>query len=511
MSGRWLTLKQVELYMKFRKEGGTQEISAAKASISERTGREIDNGRYQDPHKKRRDWRTRSDPFAKVWDSELVPMLKKTPMLSPLTLLEYLQESHGHAAYPEKLLRTLQRKVKRWLHEEGPEREVIFRQEHIPGHMGLSDFTELKDIVITINNKPLNHLLYHFRMIYSGWSYMKVILGGESFTALAEGLQNALWCLGGSPKEHRTDSLSAAYKNHNEDEKADLTQQYQDFCAHYTMIPSRNNKGVSHENGGIESPHGHIKKRIVQALLLRGSHDFKSVEAYQAWIEQVVQAHNRRNAKSVEVEKMALQPLPSYKTTDYIVLPAKVSSSSTIQVRSSLYSVPSKLVGAMLQVHLYHDHLKCFYGSTLVVTLARVYGQGGLRRAKSIDYRHVIDSLVKKPMAFYKSVHRDALLPNACYQQIWQTISSMYSSREASRLMVGLLHLAAITNKEQEVSDKVMSLLDAGKDPRLVELRQAFNQPHGGNEHLAIESNQHSLADYDHLIPNAMEVPHVMH
>jgi hypothetical protein len=511
MSGRWLTLKQVELYMKFRREGRTQKVSAAKASISERMGRTIDNGRRQDPHTKPRDWRTRRDPFAGVWNNELVPMLEKAPMLSPLTLLEHLQESHGHAAYPDKLLRTLQRKVKRWRHEEGPAREVIFRQEHIPGHMGLSDFTELKGITVTIDNKPLSHLLYHFRMIYSGWSYMKVILGGESFTALAEGLQNALWCLGGSPKEHRTDSLSAAYKNHRLDEQADLTQQYQDFCAHYTMIPSRNNKGVSHENGGIESPHGHIKKRIAQAFLIRGSYDFKSVEAYQDWIEQVVQAHNRRNAKSVEVEKMALQPLPRYKTTDYIVLPVKVSSASTIQVRTSLYSVPSRLVGATLQVHLYHDHLKCFYGSTLVATLDRLHGQDGLRRAKNIDYRHVIDSLVKKPMAFYKSVHRDALLPNSCYQQIWRTISSMYSSREASRLMVGILHLAAITNKEQEVSDKVMGLLDAGREPTLVELRQEFNQPRGGDEHLAIESNQHHLAEYDHLIPGTVEVSHVLH
>jgi hypothetical protein len=192
MSGRWLTLKQVELYMKYRREGSTQEVSAAKASISERTGREIDNGRRQDPKIKPRNWRTRIDPFEKVWNEELLPMLSKTPMLSPLTLLEYLQASHGYDAYPEKLLRTLQRKVKRWRHEEGPACEVIFRQEHIPGHMSLSDFTELKGIIVTINNKPLKHLLYHFRMMYSGWSYMMVVLGGESFTALAEGLQNAL-------------------------------------------------------------------------------------------------------------------------------------------------------------------------------------------------------------------------------------------------------------------------------------------------------------------------------
>ncbi|MDQ5884671.1 MAG: hypothetical protein QG556_1011 [Pseudomonadota bacterium] len=510
MSGRWLTLKQVELYMKARKEGKTQASSAAIASISERTGREIDKGYRVNPHTKRRNWRTRSDPFEGVWDSELASMLKEAPALSPLTLLEHLQENHGTHVYPDKVLRTLQRKVKRWRHEQGPEREVMFSQKHIPGEMGLSDFTELKGITVTINGEPLKHLLYHFRVIYSGWSYMKVTLGGESFTALAQGLQNALWCLGGSPKEHRTDSLSAAYKNLTVNEQEDLTQQYQDFCAHYNMIPSRNNKGVSHENGGIESPHGHLKRRIAQAFLIRGSYDFDSIDTYQAWLEQVVSAHNRRNAKTVAVEKEALQPLPSFKTIDYTVLPVKVSTSSTIRVRTSLYSVPSRLIGASLQVHLYHDQLKCFYGGTLVATLNRVYGRGALRRAKNIDYRHLIHSLCKKPMAFYKSAHRDALLPTESYKQIWQNISSNNPSREASKLMVGVLHLAASTNKEKQISDRVMAMFDSGEKLSITKLRREFEKPQG-NDHMMIESVQHDMSSYNDLIPKSLEVIHAMH
>lgn len=496
--------------MNARKEGKTQECSAAIASISARSGREIDKGRRVNPHTKPRHWRTRVDPFEQVWTSELVPMLKVTPSLSPLTLLEHLQVVYGLDAYPDKTLRTLQRKVKRWRYEEGPERDVIFRQQHIPGDLGLSDFTELKGISVTINGQPLKHLLYHFRVLYSGWSYMKVILGGESFTALAEGLQNALWCLGGSPKEHRTDSLSAAYKNLTLNEQEDLTRQYQDFCAHYTMIPSRNNKGVSHENGGIESPHGHIKKRIAQAFLIRGSYDFNSIDAYQLWLEQVVSAHNRRNAKAVSIEQAALQPLPCFKTTDYTVLPVKVSTSSTIQVRTSLYSVPSRLIGASLQVHLYHDHLNCFYGGTLVATLDRVYGQGALRRAKNIDYKHWIGSLVKKPMAFYKSAHRDALLPNDMYKKIWQRISSHSASREASRLMVGILHLAANTNKEQQIAHRVLSMLDSGESLSIVTLQREFGYV-VGNEHRHIESMQHHLSCYNDLIPKGSEVTYGMH
>ena len=189
MSGQWLTSKQVEIYMNARKEGKTQAVSAVKAGISERRGRDIEKGQRIDPSAQQRAWRTRADPFEAVWISEIEPMLQRSPALSPLTLLEHLQSTYGGETFPDKLLRTLQRRVKRWLQQEGPAREVMFRQEHEPGYMGLSDFTELKGITVTIQGKPLHHLLYHFRVIYSGWSYLKVTLGGESYTALAEGLQ----------------------------------------------------------------------------------------------------------------------------------------------------------------------------------------------------------------------------------------------------------------------------------------------------------------------------------
>ncbi len=510
MSGRWLTINQVEIYMKSRKEGQVQVVSAARSGVSERSGRAIEKGQRMDPRTKQRTWRTRADPFADVWSSELKPMLHQSPSLSALTLLEHLQSKHGVVAFPDNLLRTLQRRVKLWCHQEGPACEVMFRQEHAPGYFGLSDFTELKGITITIQGKPLGHLLYHFRVIYSGWSYLKVVLGGESYAALAEGLQNALWSLGGSPKEHRTDSLSAAFKNLSTETKDDQTKQYHEFCNHYGMTPSRNNRGVSHENGGIESPHGHLKRRIKQAFLLRGSYDFDSVNAYQCWIEQVTHQHNRRNAKAVEIEKLALQPLPSYKTADYTVLPVKVSSTSTIQVRTSLYTVPSRLVGANLQVNLYHDRLCCYLSGTLVAKLHRVYGQGKKRRASNIDYRHVIDSLVKKPMAFFNSQIRDELLPNAQYRQIWQTISSLLSAHDASRLMVGLLHIAATANCETALGEQVVEILLTDTIPSLAELKQFWgiaNIKH----YPIVDVTQHTLESYNQLIPTAWEVCHAVY
>lgn len=263
MSGKRINRQQEQLYMTLRKSGMSQLTSAVKSGISERSGRAIETGERVSPLKAH-NWRTRKDPFEAVWSTELVPMLEAAPGLQALTLLEHLQLNYSEQ-YPDKLLRTLQRRVKRWRAISGPTQEVIFRQTHEPGRLGLSDFTQLKKIKITINDEEFSHLLYHFRLSYSGWSHMKVIIGGESFSALAEGLQEALWRLGGSPRVHRTDSLSAAFKNMTCDEQQDMTDRYTDFCKHYKMEATRNNPGVSHENGSIESPHGHIKRRIEQA------------------------------------------------------------------------------------------------------------------------------------------------------------------------------------------------------------------------------------------------------
>jgi hypothetical protein len=337
---------------------------------------------------------------------------------------------------------------------------------------------------------------------------MEVIQGGESFTALSQGLQHALWTLGGAPQEHRTDSLSAAFKNLNANTQDDLTQKYHEFCSHYKMKPTRNNKGVSHENGGIESPHGHLKRRIKQAFLMRGSYDFDSIESYQSWLNDVVKSHNRRNAKQIDLEKLALQELPIHKMADYTILPVKVSRSSTIQVRTSLYSVPSRLIGANLQVHLFHDHLECYLSGNKVVELTRVYGDAKLRRARNIDYRHMIDSLVKKPMAFYHSQLRDAMLPNEDYRQIWLHLSETLTSRDASKMMVSLLSIAAKYACEAALSEIVLHAIHQGEPIDLEQIKIQFC-PQSKNEIPELKTVQHSLSFYNQLIQS--EVQYAVH
>lgn len=301
--------------MRARESGCTQETAAAKGGKSVRTGRRIEKGEHQPQCRKPHDWRTRADPLLEVWESELVPLLLGQPKLQAMTLYEYLQQKYP-GKYGSSILRTLQRRVQQWKASSGPPLEVMFEQLHRPGVMGLSDFTKLKQVKITIAGKPFEHLLYHYRLAYSSWQSVQVILGGESFIALCQGLQNAVDKSGGCPLEHRSDSLSAAYRNLGGRTDEDLTQMYQRLCQHYRMRPTRNNRGIAHENGSIESPHGYFKNRLHQALLLRGSCDFDTIADYQGFIVQVIEVLNGKIYQKFQEEQDYLHPIPSHRYPD---------------------------------------------------------------------------------------------------------------------------------------------------------------------------------------------------
>jgi len=472
----------------------TQVASAARTGVSISSAFRVERGLITGDKPPLRNWKTRHDPFAEVWDSLIRPQLEKHPNLLSITLLEQLQEKFPEE-YPDKLQRTLQRRIKKWKIMNGPSKDVIFHQEHVPGRMGISDFTTLKGVTITIVGQDFPHILYHFRLAYSGWSFMKVIQGGESYTALANGLQEALWRLGAVPKEHRTDSLSAAFKNLNAEEASDTTTNYEEFCKHYNIEPTRNNKGVAHENGSIESPHGHIKRRIEQALLLRESNNFKDAREYQVFIDGVVASHNRRNAKEAEFEKGYLQKLPSYKTTDFTEMVVKVHSSSTVEIKNVTYSVPSKLCRETLRAHIYHDRIDLYFGCEKVFELARVYGRNGARK-KVIDYRHVIHALRKKPQAFRYSQIRLELLPSEEFRSIWKHVDMTMKPRVSCKFIVSLLYLADEYDCEAAVADHVIRLIHEQKPLSITEIEQKYRGK-SANGIPDMEVTQHSLQDYD--------------
>ena len=436
--------------MKFRPHH-LQHIAAAKAGFSERTARRMETFRHSAPQPISNRTRHGPDPFDGLWDSEIRPMLEAHPGLRPVGLLEEMQRRHPDHDW-DRLRRSLERRVRAWRAEHGADRDVIFRQDHVPGQQALSDFTDMADAGVSIAGQTLNHRLYHFVLAYSAWEHAEPVLGGESFSALAVGLQNALWSLGGVPVEHRSDSLSAAFRNLDDDARVDQTRRYEALCAHYDMTPSRNNTGVAHENGAIESQHGHLKRGVTQALLLRGSVDFESLDAYRGWIANLVGRRNARRAKMVQLECAALRPLPSGRTTDYDEATVFVTSSSGFVLRKVFYTVPSRLIGFRMRVRIYDDRLECFVGQRPALTLCRGRSQAEGRHGHVVDYRHVIHSLRRKPMALLNLVYRDALFPLPAYRLAWEKLLADGDPRRACKAMVSLLALAHDRGCEAELA-----------------------------------------------------------
>jgi transcriptional regulator with XRE-family HTH domain len=494
--------QQVQLYMKSKDSGLSQETSAAKAGISPRTARRIESGTHRPNRGRPRDWKTRPDPLDGLWESELLPMLEKEPRLEALTLFEALQEQHPNL-YDDKL-RTVQRRVSDWKATQGKPKEVMFKIRHEPGQMGQSDFTHLKGVTVTIAGKPFHHLLYHYRLSYSGWQYVQVIQGGESFIGLSQGLQNALHASGGVPKTHRTDSLSAAYRNTGGNNPK-LTQMYSIVCDHYRTQPTKNNTGVAHENGGIEGSHGYFKRRLCQALYRRGSFDFETVAQYQAFIEQVIAKLNGKCQNKFEIEQPLLQALPRYRTPDYEILTASVSAFSTITVRRVVYTVPSRLIGQRLSVHLYHDRLVGFLGTTQVVELERVHVPHNQksRRGRSIHYQHVVESLRRKPRAFLYCQWQDDLLPNDQWRAIWESLKTQFDPDQAARLIVEALYIAATQDKEAAVAEYLQSHLKGGT-LTFAGLQRSFESKFDAENLPKVTSTQHDLSSYDLLLESTI-------
>jgi len=416
--------------------------------------------------------RRRPDPLADIFEAEVVPMLIGAPGLRAVAIFEEMRRLHPELG--EGVRRTLERRVRLWRALNGAPQEVIFRQTHEPGRMGLSDFTDMADAAVTIAGEALDHRLYHFRLVYSGFEHAHVILGGESYVALAEGLQNALWSLGGAPRDHRSDSLSAAFRNLDAVAREDLTVRYDALCAHYGMEPTRNNRGVAHENGSVESSHGHIKKAVEDALLLRGSRDFGDLALYRGFIDEIISRHNARHSARIQAERATLQPLPERRACDYEEAIVIVTSSGGFSLKKVFYTVPSRLIGHRLRVKLFDDRLDLYIGGTPLMTLRRGRSDKA-RRGHVIDYHHLIGALRRKPMALMGLVYRDQLFPRQAYRLTFDRLIEQISERAACKLTVELLALAHDRGCEADLAQVLEEDIAAGRLPDLAVLRARFS------------------------------------
>lgn len=446
--------------------------AAAQAGISIATAYRIEHDPRLPSEKKIARARRRPDPLAEIFDAEVVPLLQAAPGIRPVAIFDELRRRHTEFA--PGVRRTLERRIRAWRAVNGEEREVIFRQVHEAGRMGQSDFTEMSELGVTVAGVPLDHRLYHFRLVCSGFEHAHVILGGESYVALAEGLQNALWTLGGAPREHRSDSLSAAFRNLDADAREDLTTRYDALCAHYLMEPTRNNRGVAHENGSIESSHGHLKSAVQDALLLRGVVEFADLVAYRRFIDEIVSRKNARNAKRIDAERALLQSLPRERTCDWEETFVYVTSSGGFTLRKVFYTVPSRLIGHRLRVRLYDDRLDLLLGATLLMTLERGRAGANGKHGHVVDYHHVIHALRRKPMALLSLVYRDQLFPREAYRLTFEFLREELAERAACKMMVALLSLAHDRSCEAQLATVLADDLDNRRMPDINALLARF-------------------------------------
>ena len=484
---------EIRLYLQERKKGMTQRVAAARAGIGERVARKYERAAALPSQLKRsHDWKTRTDPFEEDWPW-VVSQLERDAALQGSTLFALLCERHPERYRPTQE-RTLQRHIQQWRVLHGPDREVMFAQEHFPGERGQSDFTHMEDLGITIAEVAFPHMVHHFVLTYSNVEAVSICFS-ESFEALAEGIEKALWQIGGVPKQHRTDHLTAAVKNAGKEHTKDWTRRYDALMTHYGMQPTKNNVTIAHENGDVEQSHHQFKRAVDQALRVRASRDFPTRAAYERFLQDLIRSRNLKRSVAFAQEQEALEPLPTTALAPCQEVRVTVSQFSTIQIKGNLYSVPSRLIGTSLLVRLRAETLEGYVGSTVAFTIARLIG----KQQHRIDYRHVIWSLVRKPGAFAAYRYRDDLFPTTTFRLAYDRLVSGGVQR-ADRDYVRILHLAASTS-ESEVETALVLLLEASTLPCFDAVRDLVHPPHS-TEILTLSTPDLDLSPYDELIPS---------
>jgi hypothetical protein len=485
---------EVKLYMSLRHKGLTQKQAAARAGMSERTARNYEQaGALPSALKRPHEWPTRQNPFEEDWPW-VVEQLERDPALQSTTLFALLCEKHPERYRPTQD-RTLRRHIAKWRLLHGPDKEVMFEQVHTPGERAQSDFTHMEDLGVTIAGEPFAHLVYHFVLTYSNVEAASICFS-ETFEALAEGMEKALWQIGGVPAQHRTDHLSAAVRQLRQPEREDWTVRYQALVAHYGMQPTWNNAGVAHENGDVEQSHHRFKEAVDQALRARGSREFASRAAYEHFLQNLICKRNHTRAQKFAADKAALRPLPSRELAPCKELHVVVSQFSTITVATNRYSVPSRLIGSTVLLRVRAERLEGYVGPTRVFELPRLVG----KQQHRIDYHHIIHSLVRKPGAFAAYRYRDDLFPTTIFRQAYDRLVASGENR-ADREYVRLLHLAATTS-EAEVETALQIVLEAHKTPTEAVVRDLVQVP-PSRQLPPMAPPELDFAVYDAFIPSA--------
>lgn len=479
-----LSIKEIKRIQALNKVTGNISKTARKSGHSRSTVRKYLNNPCQNP--KPHNWKTRNNPFEGVWD-EIKELLQTNPGLQAKTIFDYLCKK-----YPEKFsegqLRTLQRHIKTYKASEGPHKEVMFEQTHHPGELSASDFTSMNSLRITILGEPFNHLLYHFVLTYSNWEWARVC-SSESFESLKAGLKESLYKLGGTPKEHLTDRLSAAV--HNLKNPGEFKKIYDDLLSCYGIKGRATQPRSPNENGDIEQRHHRLKTAIDQQLMLRGSRDFCSKENYVNFLHGIVNQLNSSRKIKLDEELKELSPLRDCILPDYTIKRVAVSQGSAIRVKGCTYSVPSRLIGEKVEIRLFEDELECWYANKKVFFTKRLTKNGSY-----INYKHIIGTLIRKPGAFKNYKYRECLFPTTNFRMSYDELIKK-NPLNASKQYLEILHLSA--HDDESAVDKALNvILNQGLEVSKKNIEKIISKSRDVSSNILEPNvNQPDLSDYD--------------
>ena len=463
--------------------------AALKAGMSEKTAHKyLKIGKLPSELKQKRQYSTHQDHFQDHWVEIQTMMQTSGGEFEAKTIMRYLVEKYPES-YKFKHLRTLQRRIKQWHGEHGKEKPVIFRQVLVPGRQSQSDWTHMGSVGVTIDGKKFKHLLFHFMLPYSRFETIMVCYS-ESFDTLSRGFELAVEEVGGLCSQHRTDNLSAATKASGGNRL--FTSRWLSFLGHYGIPPTRNNPGVSHENGSVEKSHDLFKKAVVQHLLLRGSKNFANLKDYETFLNKLKDQRNADRIDRFREEQKVFKSLPPSPYNAVDLKKVKVNSASVIRLQNTTYSVPSRLIGHWLDAYIFRDNIELYLGKSKVITLPKT--DDGI----AIDYRHIIDSLIRKPGAFENYKYKACLYPNVSFRRAYDVLKTNGSS--PSKQYLELLKIAKMEGEEQ-ITCAIDLLLEAGATPDKIGVLTILNKSRKSPE---VHVQEPILVAYDGLLDGSL-------
>lgn len=446
------------------------------AGMDRKTARKYIDGTVEPPPVAgARSWKTRPSPFEPYF-TEIDEILKQSAGIEAKTIFAMLERKYPNV-FQAGQLRTLQRWVHDWHALQDPFKNVMFTQHHRPGEAAQTDFTRTAELGITINDVPFTHLLCVFMLPFSNWIWATIVFS-ESIAAIKKGVQSALFQLRRVPTFHQTDNSTAAtHVKSKADASNDSTdkrprrfnEQYLAIMRHFGMTPRTTEVGEKEQNGDVESIQGVLKRRLIQELLVRGSKDFTSATAWQLFVNTTVRTMNLTRSVRFEQECAVMTELRVEPMQEFTEERARVTQSSTIRVRQHAYSVPSRLIGEELVIRIFEDRIHAFYRGIKQLDCER-----STHRDALINYRHVVDCMLRKPGAFERYVYKEHMFPSIMFRKAYDAISLHLSGIRRDVEYIRILHLAAKT-KESDVEAAIELILQTKENLRFDAVKELAN------------------------------------